>query len=147
MVSKLREYWFGIFICLIVVVCLIYSSIVVLSPHSDGKMRGFAPCTYALAINLSQQGGQSKLWGVASAVTQANLCYIGIMRKGFELWMEGKQNTPWENYIYEPAPLYEDKNVEPLSKELLEANLLDSEEVIVDSSVVEIIDEVKNEQK
>ena len=149
--------------CFIVIVCLIYSVIVVMSPHSDGQMRGFAPCTYELAINLSQQGGQSKVWGVAGAVTQANLCYIGVMRNGVELWVKGKQPTPWANYMYEPEPFYEDGNIEPISKELLESNLLDDEkdktmEIVVehlmeekDSSVsesvnVEVAGEGSNEQ-
>ena len=137
MVNRLKEYWFGILMCFIVIVCLIYSLIVVMSPHSDGQMRGFAPCTYELAINLSQQGGQSKVWGVAGAVTQANLCYVGVIRKGVELWVKGKQPTPWANYMYEPESFYEDENVEPISKELLEANLLDDEE----GEVVKIVDE------
>ena len=123
--------------CFIVIVCLIYSLVVVMSPHSDGQMRGFAPCTYELAINLSHQGGQSKVWGVAGAVTKANLCYIGVIRNGVELWVKGKQPTPWANYMYEPEPFYEDENAEPISKELLEANLLDDD----DGEVIKITDE------
>lgn len=140
MVSKLREYWFGILISLMVFVCLIFSLIVVLSPHSDGKMRGFAPCTYELAISLSQQTGEGKLWGVASAVTDANLCYASVIGKGVELWIKGKQSTPWANYMYEPEPFYEDASVEPFSEDLLRANLLDDE----DGEVVKIVDENVN---
>lgn len=151
MVKKIKEYWFGILISLIVLVGLSFSLIIVLSPHADGKMRGFAPCTYALAINLSNQSGQNKMWGVVSAVTHANLCYAGVIREGVELWVKGKQSTPWANYIYEPEPFYDDKDVEPISEDLLKANVLDDDgvkfEIVDDSSIVETINEVEYEQK
>ena len=152
MVSRLREYWFGILISLMVVVCLIFSLIVVLSPHSDGKMRGFAPCTYELAVRLSQQSGEGKLWGVAGAVTNANLCYVSVIREGVELWVQGKQSTPWANYMYEPEPFYEDANIEPISEDLLKANLLDDEDgevvkLVDENANVEIIDGGQDEQK
>jgi hypothetical protein len=51
--------------------------------------------------------------------------------------VKGKQPTPWANYMYEPEPFYEDGEVEPISKELLEANLLDDE----DGEVVKFVDE------
>ena len=137
MVNKLKEYWFGILICFIVIACLIFSLLVVLSPHTDAKMRGFSPCTYELAIRLSQQSGEKKLWGVVGAVTDANLCYVSVIRKGVELWVKGEQSTPWANYMYEPEAFYDDENVEPLSEDLLKANLLNED----DSMVVKFIDE------
>ena len=135
-----------------VVVCLIFSLIVVLSPHSDGKMRGFSPCTYELAISLSQQSGQGKLWGVVGAVTNANLCYVSVIREGVELWVKGKQSTPWANYMYEPAPFYEDENIEPYPDDLLKANLLDSDDgevvqFVDENANVETVDGGQNEQK
>lgn len=152
MVNKLKEYWFGILMFSIVIVCIVFTIIVALSPHSDSKMRGFSPCTLEFASKLSTESAKNKLWGVFGAVVDVNLCYAGIMRQGMELWIEGKQDRPWSNYIFEKEKeidnFYED--VEPFSKELIEANLLNEEDSFLNIKPIvvgEPVVENENEKK
>lgn len=114
---------------LIVVLFLLFVTVVAVAPHNDMKMRGFAPCTIVMAEELNVGGSQQKIWEVMSAVGGGYLCYAGVMREGMSLWLEGKQPTPWANYLFEPETyIASPEESEPLSEELLKANLLDEEE-------------------
>ena len=51
------------------------------------------------------------------------------MRQGAELWAEGKQSTPWANYLFKPETyVAAPDESEPFSEDLLKANMLDEEE-------------------
>lgn len=126
MALKVREYWFGGVMTLVVVLFLLFVVIVAVAPHNDMKMRGFAPCTYQMAEELNASASGKKIWEVMSAVGGGYLCYAGVIRRGVSLWMERKQSTPWANYMFEPETYTATaEESEPLSEDLLNANLLD----------------------
>ena len=129
MAIKIREYWFGLLMIVWVVVTLLFVLIVAIAPHNDIKMRGFTPCTYDMAGAVSDAGSSRHFWGVMSGVGKGYLCYARVMKQGFALWIKGEQPTFWSNYLFEPE-VYDatPAESEPLSKELLNANLLDDEE-------------------
>lgn len=129
MALKIREYWFGGLMALFVLVFLLFVAVVAAAPHNDAKMRGFAPCTYTMAEELSKASGERKVWEVMTAVGKGYVCYAGVMRQGAELWVAGKQPTPWANYMFEPDTfLAKPEESEPFSEDLLKANLFDEEE-------------------
>lgn len=129
MAVKIREYWFGELMALIVVLFLLFVTVVAVAPHHDMKMRGFAPCTMAVAEELNISASQKKIWEVMSAVGSGYLCYAAVMREGVSLWLDGEQTTPWANYMFEPETyVVSPEESEPLSEELLKANLLDEED-------------------
>lgn len=129
MAVKIREYWFGGLMALFVVLFLLFVAIVATAPHNDAKMRGFAPCTYVMAEELSAAAGGRKVWEVMTVIGRGYLCYAGVMRKGVAFWVDGKQPTPWANYMFEPETyLAAPDESEPFSEDLLKANLLDEEE-------------------
>lgn len=102
MVKKIKEYWFGGMMALLVLFCLVFVAVVGVAPHNDAKMRGFSPCTYQMAADLSDAGAQKRVWGVFAAVGGGYLCYAGVMREGAELFFKHRQPTPWANYLFEP---------------------------------------------
>lgn len=129
MAVKIKEYWFGGLMALMVVLFLLFVVVVAVAPHNDMKMRGFAPCTVMMAEELNISAGQKKMWEVMSAVSGGYLCYAAVMREGASLWLEGKQPTPWANYLFEPETyIVSPEESEPLSEDLLKANLLDEED-------------------
>lgn len=129
MAVKIREYWFGGLMALFVVLFLLFVAIVATAPHNDARMRGFAPCTFVMAEELNAAAGERKIWEVMTVIGKGYLCYAGVMRLGAELWAEGKQPTPWANYMFTPETyLALPDESEPFSEDLLKANLLDEDE-------------------
>ena len=99
--KALKEYWFGILLLTAALLFLIFAAIVAAAPHDDAKMRGFTPCTYRLAQELSLQGAGRRIWGVLGAVGESYVCYAGVVADGVGLWLDGKQPAPWSNYFFE----------------------------------------------
>lgn len=128
--NKIRDYWFGILLALMIFVWLSFIVIVAVAPHDDYRMRGFAPCTYTLAERLSTMTEEKRMSSVISYIGAAYSCYASVMREGLVLWSEGKQPTPWANYLFyaEDPFLIPAEESEPLSEELLKANLLDEDD-------------------
>lgn len=125
----IKEYWFGGLMAFIVLLCLLFVVMVASAPHNDAKMRGFAPCTFVMAEELSTAASEHKVWQVMTAVGKGYICYAGVMRQGVDLWLDGKQPTPWANYMFKPETFVASaEESEPLSDDLLKANLLDEEE-------------------
>lgn len=126
MVEFFKECWFGFLLTTIAVLFLAFVAIVSLAPHNDARLRGFAPCTYKMAIDLGQNIGGNRAKAVFEAVSSGYVCYAGVMVQGWSRWLSGKQNTPWENYLFE-AETYEipPELSEPFSEDLLKANRLD----------------------
>ncbi len=111
-----------------VAITLLFVLIVAIAPHNDVKMRGFAPCTYDMAGQINEAGAARSLFGVMSGVGRGYLCYAEVMKQGIVRWINGEQPAIWSNYLFEPE-VYDvaPEESEPLSKELLNANLLDDE--------------------
>ena len=129
MAVKIREYWFGGLMALVVVLFLLFVVIVASAPHNDLKMRGFTPCTFVMAEELNAAAGQRKTWEVMTVIGKGYLCYAGVMREGVELWLDGKQLTPWANYMFKPDTyIVAPEESEPFSEELLKANMLDEDD-------------------
>ncbi len=129
MVGKIKEYWFGILLLIGAVLFLLFVALVAAAPHDDAQMRGFTPCTYEMAEELSLQGGQKKIWGVLGAVTDSYFCYAGVVWSGVGLWLDGKQPTPWTNYLFASENFKVPAGMsEPFSKDLIKANRLDDAE-------------------
>lgn len=104
------------------------------------RMRGFAPCTHAMAKELTDDTAEHSLWYVSKTVTNGYVCYAKVMVEGAGLWIAGEQNTPWANYIFEAENyMISPEDSEPFSENLLKANLLneDSESTFLQNDIKE----------
>ena len=129
MVKTIKEYWFGILLCTLSAIFLVFVAIVAAAPHDDLKMRGFAPCTFQMAYDLNLYSTQSDIAGVLGSIAESYVCYAAVMGEGVKLWLNGKQPTPWANYFFRPDTFKIPEELsEPFSEELLKANRLDDEE-------------------
>lgn len=113
---------------LFVTITLLFVLIVALAPHNDVKMRGFTACTYDMADKINEAGMSRSLSGVMVSVGRGYLCYARVIKQGAERWANGEQPAIWSNYLFKPE-VYDvaPDESEPLSEELLKANLLDDE--------------------
>ncbi len=129
MLKKIRDNWFGIFIGCLIFVSVLLVGIVSIAPHNDDEMRGFSKCSYELAQDLSVCSAGKDVLGVMGAVFDGYWCYGKVIVKGGVLFLQGKQDTPWSNYIYKVDNMeIPPKLSEPFSDDLLKANKLDDEE-------------------
>ena len=125
MFKKIKDNWFGIFISTVILFAVGLVWVVSYSPHNDSRMRGFAPCTYEMAEDLTFYSAQKDVLGVVEAVLDSYICYVGVMAEGAKLWIDGKQDRPWSNYIFEVESLkINPKMIEPFSEDLIKANKL-----------------------
>jgi hypothetical protein len=128
LVNKIRQYWFGGLLAIFMLLFLGMVIIIAIAPHNDEKMRGFTPCTYEMADNISIYSGQRQLLGVVGAIVNSYVCYFNVMEDGLNKWYNNEQDTPWDNYIFEPETMEVAKELsEPFSNELLKANKLNDE--------------------
>lgn len=134
MVKFLAKHWFGVLVSLIVVVFFCFVLVVGLAPHNDAKFRGFTPCTLAMAEELNDISSSPKMGQVMIAINKGYWCYALVMFEGAKNWLNGRQDTPWANYIFEPETfLATGDEAEPFSEELLKASLLENEEDDINS--------------
>lgn len=126
MSENISDKWFYLGLATVFGLCLLFVAVVVAAPHDDIKMRGFAPCTGEMVSKLQTASFKRDVWGVFSAVGKSYLCYGRVMANGWRQWTAGKQTSPWANYLFE-AENFEipAKESEPLSADLLKANLFD----------------------
>lgn len=144
MVEFLKKYWFGCLLAIFSLFVLGVVFVVSIAPHNDKELRGFSSCTYDMANELSVYSAKKDILGVARAIIESYVCYIGVIANGFVLWGKNEQKTPWENYLFEQENFneFEDEDVEPYSEDLLKANKLNDEDGrVFDFSVKESIDE------
>ena len=131
MIKAFREHWFGLILSVMVLMCACFVLVVAIVPHGDAKMRGFTPCTYTMAAELGQTGEAVKVIEVMKIVGRGFFCYGKVMKEGMSLFLNGKQKTPWANYLFEPEVVKDEfagEVTEPFSEDLLKANLLDEDE-------------------
>lgn len=98
----MKEYWFGFLISLILLIGFMFFLLVILSPRYDYQKRGFIPCTEAMAENIMACPKESKFTCGIKHILENTICDAKVIGKGFSLWMDGKQSTPWANYIFTP---------------------------------------------
>ena len=99
----MKEYWFGFFISLILLFGFLFFLLVLVSPRYDLQKRGFIPCTETMAKNIMNCPEEKKFLCGIKAVLKNSWCDLGVIKQGFSLWFDGKQKTPWDNYIFEPV--------------------------------------------
>lgn len=74
--------------------------LILLSPKYDAQNRGFVACTQSLLDELVEC--EHKIGCSMRAVAANSWCDIKTIVKGAKDWLNGQQDTPWSNYIYEP---------------------------------------------
>ena len=103
-------------------------TLISVAPHNDAKMRGFTPCTYEMGIKLSDPRANVGLMYAFKVVMQSYVCYGEVIKDGVQLWLNGEQEKPWDNYLFEPEVWEVPSELEePFSKDLMKANKLNSD--------------------
>ena len=129
MVKFVRLHWFGLLLSIFVVLFMLFMAVIAVAPHNDAKMRGFTPCTYQMAQELSRDTSH-KMMRIFKIVNNGYFCYFQVISEGAKQFALGKQKTPWENYLFKAESFEEiPEEGEPFSDDLLKANVLDDKEV------------------
>ena len=97
----LKQYWFGIFIGLIIFWFLVFFVIVAFAPHHDNQRRGFSRCTEDMA-NEIQDYAQNRFFCTLGAALSGAGCDVNVIADGFGRWLRGQQSRPWSNYYFTP---------------------------------------------
>ena len=122
----IKHHWFGILLSILLLAYLSLFILVMVSPREDLERRGFLKCTDDFVIKAKRcQNAKRCLIG---ALLGNNLCYAEVVKDGMEAWVEGSQETPWENYLFDPKLSPKDEGLQ----EFYEANpdlLYDMEEL------------------
>lgn len=92
------------YICLFFLIFFTIYLVTVLSvsPKNDAHKRGFIPCTEAFVLHASDCG-RGALGCMAVGLGQDIKCNAGVVFSGLDLWIRGKQPTPWANYVFVPV--------------------------------------------
>lgn len=117
MLRFIKIHWFGLILTIIGVFYALIFILVFLSPRQDELKRGFIPCTETLVKEMFDCNG--KAWCMSKAIVKNTGCDTKIVLEGFGNWVEGKQPTPWANYLFEPE-IGKDQNKEEIHPELEE---------------------------
>jgi len=99
--NYIKQHWFGMGISCFMAYFLLVFIMVAISPQSDGKNRGFLPCSQEQTekiINCQK----NKVLCVLSASVRGNICYMKVLNQGVWNFITGKQSRPWSNYLFEP---------------------------------------------
>lgn len=112
-----KEYWFGMLTSLILLVGFLFFLLVLLSPRQDIQKRGFIPCTETLAQNILNCPTDTKYRCIFAEIMQNSWCDIKVIGTGLTSWIQGRQSTPWANYIFRPEVYPADQNRDELDAE------------------------------
>ena len=96
----IKSHWFGILICLWLVLFVAMMVVVLIAPHNDAKNRGFAFCTHNLINTL--ENCNRKIICSTKAITDNTVCDIKIITNSFYKWLKGDNRFPWSDYIFSP---------------------------------------------
>lgn len=97
----LKNHWFGFILSLFVFAFVVVFVLVMISPRQDLQKRGFIPCTEILADELFACE-KNKAVCMVKAILKNTWCDTKVIGEGAKLWADGKQKTPWENYLFTP---------------------------------------------
>ena len=146
MVKFIKDYWFGILVSGMVLVCMLFAAIIAVAPHNDADMRGFTPCTYQMADELGQST-KPEFKQLFKVISAGYGCYLTVMKEGMTAYIDGKQKTPWSNYLFVPTVSdLEDTEVEAFSKELTDANMLNDDNSEAKSELFDDVQENDDEK-
>ncbi len=101
----LKNYWFGLLMSFVLLMGFLFFLLIMLSPRYDAQKRGFIPCTENLVQNLAQCAPTEKYTCGIKHILANTWCDIKVIATGWKNWGQGKQATPWSNYIFEPEPI------------------------------------------
>jgi len=97
----LKKHLFWSVVGFIFALYFVFLGIIFFAPRVDAQGRGFIPCTEEM-MNRLYQCEKNKVWCAVKIVIRNNACDMRVIKKGFSLWLEGKQKTPWANYYFTP---------------------------------------------
>src|SRR5574344_1083757 len=98
----LKHHWFGFLISVIMLFFVIIFVLVLFSPKSDIKKRGFISCTDSMADSMLSCPTKGKIWCMLKSISANTLCESKVVLVGFSSWIKGEQPRPWSNYLFEP---------------------------------------------
>lgn len=78
-----------------------------ISPKQDRQKRGFIGCTEQLVIDVAECE-RGTIGCPLKHLSKDMKCNTFVILEGLGAWVKGKQNTPWANYLFEPAPFEQD---------------------------------------
>lgn len=107
-----QRWWFTGLIILIISFGIVFSALILISPRQDNLNRGFIPCTQEMASGMLSCPENGKMRCFAGYVLKNVWCDAKVVGRGMKLWAEGKQDSPWSNYIFKPdlRPLDDEGN-------------------------------------
>lgn len=120
--SFIKTHWFGLISGVVVFVFMGVFVLVLLSPRQDAQKRGFIPCTHELANRLLNCESDKKISCLFGAILRNTWCDMKVIGQGVANWFDGKQKTPWSNYIFIPEAELSDVFDTETAKEYLKNN-------------------------
>ena len=79
-----------------------FLALIFFAPHQDALERGFIPCTKQMMQELAMCQ-KSKVSCTFKLILKNNVCDFKVVKKGFDLWLEGKEKRPWSYYYFTPT--------------------------------------------
>lgn len=130
----------------LLVIFIAYLSIMLfISPKKDALKRGFIPCTeeFVQSMILCEKG---QLICPLRYLWQDTKCNISVILDGLGAWARGKQNTPWETYLFEPVIEAEQNSEIPYEgKVIVDMENLEAQREFIEARQKELED-AKNRQ-
>ena len=99
--DKFFQYLYYIFLTLFVAFVTYLTAVLFAAPRKDALDRGFILCTKQLVGELSDYES-SRIGRLFGVLWRDMKCNIGVIVDGGIYWIQGKQKTPWANYLFEP---------------------------------------------
>ena len=96
----IKKYWFALIVLFLMFWMGTVMVLIVLSPKQDAQKRGFIVCTEQMIENL--QACERGIFCSSRVVIENNWCVFKVINKGMIDWIQGRQERPWSNYIFEP---------------------------------------------
>lgn len=100
MLQFFKKHWFGLIIGTLAFLYFGGMTLIFFSPREDALGRGFIPCTKKMSFELYTCQNNKSLC-LIKAVAKNNYCDFKVIFSGLKAYFNGKQNTPWENYLFE----------------------------------------------
>ena len=98
----LKKHLFWSIVGFIFALYFAFLALVFFAPHQDALQRGFIPCTLEMIDELSLCKN-NKVSCTFKLVLKNNVCDFKVVKKGFDLWLEGLESTPWSYYYFTPT--------------------------------------------
>lgn len=115
MYKFIKRHWFGLIVIIVALIYLIMFLLVMLSPRQDKFDRGFIPCTKQMVSEIFNCK-KNKYFCMATAIIKNGTCDAKVIFTGLNGWIEGKQPTPWHNYLFTPEVANDNVNDAELQK-------------------------------